>query len=676
MRALVLSASLAVASPISAAQSGDENLTVIQDWILYTDAENALYHHFLSQAQERLDARAREVATIDTAAAWRARQTAVRTAIAEAMGPFPETTPLNPRVLGTLAKDGYHVEKLVYESQPSFYVTAALFVPEGLDRPAPGILFCSGHYEEAFRHPAYQTLILNLVRKGFVVLAYDPIGQGERLQYLDPATGKSRIGFPTHEHSYPGAQQLLLGRAPANLMTWDAIRGIDYLMSREEVDAERIGVTGHSGGGTQTAYLGAVDERVRAAAPWAYITSFKRLLASRGPQDAEQNLFHGIARGLDHADFLEVRAPKPTLVVATTRDFFNITGTRETVAEARRAFEALGAPDALRLVEDDAGHDSTRQNREATYAFFQRALAQPGSPVEEPTPLLAPEELRITATGQVASSLGGETAFRLNRAAARAMTGRARTNVSAPAARLAGFIAPAESGKPVFVGRYRRDGYHVEKYFVHGEGDYVIPYLVMLPASAEPHPALVYLHPGGKAVEAQPAGEMEQLVKQGYAVIAPDLIGIGEMGPGRFRGDAYIDGVSYNVWFGYMLIGRSIVGVRAGDVLRVVATVTARDDVEDGDVVAVARGSLGPVLLHAAAFAPDAFSRVALVAAPRSYAPLVERERYPAELVHAAVPGALTVYDLPDLAASLTARPLVLPETVDVGSALAEWLSR
>ena len=684
---LGISLSLAVTSSWAQTQNVEEDLTIIQNWMLYSDAENSLYHHFRSEAFELLDARAHAVAAIATESEWRARQKIVRKVIAEAMGPFPEKTPLNVRALGTLQKDGYRVEKFVYESQPSFFVTAALFLPDSLDRPAPAILFCSGHYEDAFRNPAYQILILNLVKKGFVVLAFDPIGQGERLQYLDPATGKSRIGFPTHEHSYPGAQQLLLGRAPARLMTWDGIRGIDYLVSREDVDPQRIGVTGHSGGGTQTAYLGAVDERVRAAAPWAYITSFKRLLASRGPQDAEQNLFHGIARGLDHADFLEVRAPKPTLVVATTRDFFNITGTRETFSEAKRAYAALGAANAIRLVEDDAGHDSTRANREATYAFFQRALENPGSPVEEQIPLLTADELRVTETGQIASSLGGETVFSLNRAEARVMLdhleqSRARgiPRVLEDAARLSGFIPPAAVDDAVFLGRYRRDGYSVEKYFVRGEGDYVIPYLLMLPDGPGPHPALMYLHPRGKAVEARPGGEIERLMEQGFAVVAPDLLGIGETGPGRFRGDAYIDDVSYNIWFGYMLIGRSIVGLRAGDVLRLAASVTAREDIEGGDVTGVARGSLGPVLLHAAALdpaTPPVFSNVALVGSLLSYASIVENEDYPAELVHASVPGALSAYDLPDLAASLAPRPLLLAGSVDENSSeLLDWLER
>ena len=353
----------------------------------------------------------------------------------------------------------------------------------------------------------------------------------------------------------------------------------------------------------------------------------------------------------------------------------------------QRAYESLGAANEIQMVEDDAGHESTRANREATYAFFQRALDNPGSHVDEQVPPLTADELRVTETGQVASSLGGETVFSLNRAEAQPMLenleqsrARGMPHVLEDAARLSGFVPPTAVDDPVFHGRYRRDGYSVEKYFVRGEGDYVIPYLLMLPDGAGPHPALMYLHPRGKAVEALPGGEIERLVKQGFAVVAPDLLGIGETGPGRFRGDAYIDNVSYNIWFGYMLLGRSIVGLRAGDVLRLAATVVAREDVEDGGLIGVARGSLGPVLLHAAALdpsTPPTFSNVALIGSLLSYASLVEKEEYRAELVHASVPGALTAYDLPDLAASLAPRPLLQSGSIDEKSSdLLDWIER
>jgi len=384
---------------IGFAQPADEDLRVLADWMRFSDAENALYHHFRRQADDLLEARAAEILTIDSREGWLARQEEVAAALRRAIGPLPARTPLNVRITDTVVKPGIRVEKLVYESVPGFHVTAALFLPDEMEAPAPAILFASGHSVDGFRAPAYQTMILNLVHKGFIVLAFDPVGQGERLEYVDETTDEPLFG-PTRQHSYPGAQQLIVGHSPARLMIWDAIRGIDYLVSRDEVDPERIGVTGRSGGGTQSSFVAALDERVLAAAPEAYLTSYGRLFASRGPQDAEQNFVHGIALGLDHPDLLEVRAPKPTLVIATTRDIFSIQGTRETVAEARRAFDVLGDASALEMVEDDEGHASTRRNRESMVRFFQASLGRPGEAHEdEAIQALSAAELTVTPTG-------------------------------------------------------------------------------------------------------------------------------------------------------------------------------------------------------------------------------------------------------------------------------------
>src|SRR5690606_23849012 len=190
------------------------------------------------------------------------------------------------------------------------------------------LLFCSGHSDDGYRYWKYQTVILNLVKKGFAVLAFDPIGQGERKSYLDES-GNPTLQ-PTFEHSYPGGQTFLAGRSPAYYFIYDGIRALDYLETRAEVDMKRLGITGWSGGATQTAYIAACDKRIYASAPALYLTTFEMLLKSNGPQDAEQNLIGEISKGIGLADFIEVRAPKPTLMVTTTRDMFSIQGARET----------------------------------------------------------------------------------------------------------------------------------------------------------------------------------------------------------------------------------------------------------------------------------------------------------------------------------------------------------
>src|SRR5690606_4363225 len=201
----------------------------------------------------------------------------------------------------------------------------------------------------------------NLVKKGFLVFAFDPVGQGERLEYYDPKTGKS-AALLTEEHSYSGAQAFLTGASQASYMIWDGVRAVDYLLTRKEVDPARIGITGRSGGGTQSAYIAAIDPRIHAVAPENYVTNFTRLLQMKGPQDAEQNPFNIIHKGIDQSDFLLVRAPKPALMITTTRDIFSIQGSDESAKEISGIYQAYDKQDNFSMVTDDAVHASTLRN--------------------------------------------------------------------------------------------------------------------------------------------------------------------------------------------------------------------------------------------------------------------------------------------------------------------------
>jgi dienelactone hydrolase len=310
----------------SAAQVDEEDFTLFSRWIDWSSPASMLAWHLNEENLRLLAERESIVAQTVSKDDWLKRRDEIRATLKRIVGPFPERSGLNTKISRIIQRDGYRVEKLVYESLPEFHVTAALFIPDGIRDPRPGILNVIGHSAQAFRRDTYQNVILNLVAKGFVVLAIDPLGQGERLQYFDPETGESSVGSSTREHSYVGNQCLLSGYSVSRYFIWDGMRGIDYLQSRPEVDASRIGVTGLSGGGTQTALIAAMDERVSVAVPTCYITGYRRLLQSIGPQDGEQNLFHALANGIDHAELLVARIPKPTLVVATTRDFFSIQG--------------------------------------------------------------------------------------------------------------------------------------------------------------------------------------------------------------------------------------------------------------------------------------------------------------------------------------------------------------
>jgi hypothetical protein len=646
---------------------------VISSWLEYSDAPNSLYHHLSDQAYDYLKQRASKISELQTLADWQQRQKQIRETLTDIVGPFPDKTPLNARIVRTIDKKSYRIEHIIYESQPRFYVTSSLFIPAGIrkNRKTPAVIYCSGHSAEGYRSAVYQHVILNFVKKGFIVFAFDPVGQGERLEYYDPETGKSIVGGPTREHSYPGAQAFITGNSQALYMIWDGVRAVDYLMTRKEVDPDRIGITGRSGGGTQSAYIAAIDDRICAAAPENYLTNYTRLLQTIGPQDAEQNMFNLIFHGLDHPDFLIVRAPKPALMITTTRDMFSIQGAIETEKEVARIYKAYDKEENFSRVEDDAAHASTKNNREAMYAFFQKHLNNPGNPYDEDTQLLTTDELRVTATGQVSTSLGGETVFSLNLKTAENLDNKLNTlrynpevylpGVILSAKKLSGYQEPSEDEKPVFTARIQRKSYAIEKYFVKGEGNYVIPYLLFKPAKSG-NKSMIYLHPSGKSIEASAGGEIERFVSQGITVLAPDLIGTGETGTGALKGDAYFDGASHNLWYLSMLIGRSITGIQAGDVSRLTGILKRINN--ETVICGLARKEMAPALLHAAAFIED-IGNIILIEPFLSYRSIVMNRFYNTKFPLSAVPGALKEYDLPDLAGTLAPRRLFIAGATD-----------
>lgn len=656
--------------PANVSGQQQNELDVLKNyWLIHSNAQNYLNDHLAAEAFRLLDKRNEEIRSLKSDADWQSRQEKVRDILWKIMGPFPEKTPLNARITSTVKKKDYKVENIIYESLPGFYVTASLFIPEKVKRPAPAILFCCGHTSGVYRLDFYQLPVLNLVKKGFIVLAIDPVGQGERLQYFDPAKGESVIGSSTKEHSYPAPQLFLTGRSVARYFAWDGIRGIDYLVSRKEVDPKRIGVHGLSGGGTQTAYISALDKRVAASAPAGYITSYRRLIESVGVQDGEQNLYNELSEGIDHADFIEVRAPRPTLIMATTRDFFSIQGTRETMKELKQAYAAPGKPENIEITEDDNGHGYTKKNREAMYAFFQKHLQLPGSPLEEELEFSSAQELQKTPTGQLSTSLGGETVFSLNKADANILIKNLEDSRKKPgypensvekAKQLSGFIQPMETPEPVFTGRIQRDGYVIEKYFIEGEGKYVIPYLMLIPEKPSGK-TIIYLDPAGKSAEATKGGEAEWLAMNGFTVLAPDLLGTGEMA-GSYAGDAMISNVSYNVWFTSVITGRSITGIRAGDIIRLRMVLEKRS--ATNEIFAIGRKELADALLFASSF-DEEIKRIALIEPYSSYRSLVLSRFYYPGFVPGIVAGALTAFDLPDLAASLAPRKLLISGMTD-----------
>jgi hypothetical protein len=643
-------------------------------WTYYSDHSNVLYKQLADIAFHQLEARKSAINQLKSKEAWLLRQTEIQDKLNETIGGFPEKTPLNPTITGKIQGDGFMVEKVIFESLPRNFVTAALFIPDNLKGKAPAVLYCSGHTFESFRSVVYQHMIINLVKKGCVVMAFDPIGQGERLQYLDDQGENSIFSTPTHEHSYPGGQCFISGSSLARYMIWDGIRSIDYLLTRSEVDPERLGITGRSGGGTQSAYIAAFDPRIKVIAPECYITNFEYLFKSIGPQDAEQNFPGFLKQELDLADLLEVRAPKPALIISTTRDFFSIQGAKDTYHEVRETYKILGYPDLIAMSEDDAEHETTLKNRKNLYAFFKKHLGFPGDTEDMEVRLFTPLDLQITATGQVIPELDGETIFSLNEKESRILYEGldrkreeekfAKEDLGNQVIQYTGYSDPENNRPTIFSGRETADRYLLDKYLVPGGGSYYLPILIMKPRNGNAEKAVVIFNPEGKEKELSGDSISLWLVDKGFNVILPDVAGFGELGPGYLTGDAYMEHTSYNQWFAGILTGKSPVGLRMADMKVIIDFIKEKYSIQPENLYAIARGVLTSDLLHISGLNND-FNRIALINPLVSYRALVLNERYHPKYIQSSVPACIHNYDLPDLASMLAPKKLLILDACD-----------
>jgi len=411
----------------------------------FYDVNDQLKRHIYRRSEAAFAAGDAARDALNTREEVEARQRALREFFLASLGGLPPSdTPLEAQTVGVVEFDGFRVEKVVFQSRPRHYVTANLYLPNtsqdgATDSSLPAVLYLCGHHREAKHGAEYQIVCQYLVQAGLVVLAQDPIGQGERFSYYEPALGDSTVSWGTLEHDYAGAQCLLLGDGIARYFLHDAMRGIDYLLSRREVDGSRIGVTGSSGGGTQTSMMMLGDPRIAAAAPATFIMNRETYMWSGGAQDAEQIWPGFTAAGYDHEDILLAMAPRPVRVMAVTSDFFPIEGTRRTVARCKRLWGLYGREDAVDLVEDVSTHAYTPNLARAAAQFFARHLL--GTEPEMDDGRIAPVEpkrLWCTSSGQVRGEMeGAEFVYeanqeRLHQVVGRRASGAGRTDTRHP----------------------------------------------------------------------------------------------------------------------------------------------------------------------------------------------------------------------------------------------------
>ncbi len=625
---------------------------------------------------------------IKSEAACRKWQEDRRAFFLDQIGGLPKRTPLNPNIVGTLQGDGYRVEKILLETRPGFHLTANLYLPDS-PAPWPAVLVPCGHSHDGKAVAQYQRASILLAKHGMAAICYDPIGQGERYQMLDLSTRRTAFDDAAHvpvphpnvrllcttEHTMMAITSALIGANVAQFRIWDGIRVIDYLQTRPDILPDKIGCTGNSGGGTETAYLMALDDRIVAAAPGCYLTTFRALIDTKGPQDGEQNIFAQISYGMDEADYCIMRAPKPTLIVAGARDAtFNFNGTWDLYKDVKRFYSRLGRTDAVDINAPDAPHGFTFQQREAVASWMHRWLLGREKLIREVDPLpdsfsdeqmrewnrpdWPQEQLQCTPKGQALLMEGERSVFDIN----------AEIAVNLRESRAAKWKALSEAEKRVLIaevigsgagedfplpesrdsGVIERDGYTIRKLTMVIDADLSVPALAFVPAKPATA-ATLYLHGASMKADAAPGGPIEALVNTGHLVLAAELRGIGEteagigkteFGKGRFGPD------NLEILTAY-LMGKSFTGMRTRDT-RAWTMVLRKLAGEGTPLHLVATGEATIPALHAAAIEGGAFVSLALHDMLLNWELLVGAGETRNQFVNV-VHGVLRHYDLPDL---------------------------
>jgi cephalosporin-C deacetylase-like acetyl esterase len=667
MKSLCLAWILALLLVVPASAQESDALNVLSGLGEFSEIRKMLPSYLKSSAERMLAERQRQIDQLSTLEDVAKRKADFRQRLLSYLGGLPERTPLNARVVGVLEREAYRIEKVVFESQPRFYVTANLYLPKTGRPPYPAILYPLGHERGAKANPVWQQMLGSLASKGFVALAWDPIGQGERVQFYDEDLQESKVGNSTTEHTEVGIQCLLVGDHMARYTIWDGMRALDYLLSRTEVDPTRVGITGNSGGGTHTAYLAALDDRIHVAAPSCYITSWHLMLQTIGPQDAEQAFPFWLQDGFDYPDFLYAFAPKPYLILSAIRDFFPISGARQTYAEAERAYSAMGAKEKLGMFEADDGHGYSKPRRLAAYRWLSRWLkgVEDNEPEREIEPVPA-EDLWCTPTGQVSTSRGGETVFSLNKKRWEQLKAKGNLpleEVRRRVRKMSGFEPTPAPLQVRSYGTIARPAYHIEKLVYDSEPGIMIPALLFVPEQAKSKkPAILYVDGSGKSAAASDA---EQLVKSGFVVLAIDARGCGET-----KVSTEIDSDEFDRYFGdynnamtALLIGKTLVGMRARDITRGIDLLVARSDVDHDQIYGFGKDAGAVPMLYAAVL-DERLRKVGLEGMLVSYESVV-LTRIHRGVLEDMVPRALQVYDLPDLVAALAPREVWLVNATD-----------
>lgn len=626
-----------------------------------------MVHNFMvSQVREAEQQKLRTLDSLRTKAEAEAHVKSVREKIRRCFGPEPQRTPLNPRVTGVVDRPKYRIENVIFESRPNFPVTANLYIPKQKPFPLPAVVGTCGHSSNGKAAEAYQSFAQGLAKLGYICLIYDPIGQGERLQYVkEDLTPVLRPG--TREHLHAGNQQFLVGDFFGMWRAWDGIRALDYLLTRKEVDPKHLGVTGNSGGGTMTTWLCGVEPRWTMAAPSCFVTTFRRNLENELAADTEQCPPRVFAEQLDHDDFIAAIAPHPAILLAKERDYFDVRGTEESYQRLKKLYRLLGHEDNISMFVGPTYHGYSQENREAMYQCFNRATSVASGHKEPDIQIEEDKTLWCTPEGQVAGLKNTRTVFQFTAEKSRQfasqrkpLTGKALQESIRQVLKI-----PHQATKPP---HYRIWRYLPTK-------NYPTKYAIAYGVESEPGiEAITYRLSNERLYSRPPLGSKQatlyvshlssdeelrnepliaELVKQHPAkpFFTCDVRGIGESQPGTGAPGSFHQpyGNDYFYAIHSLMLDRPYLGQKTLDVLRVLQWL---ETLGHKQIHLVGKG-WGALAATFAGVLSKTVTQITLKNSLRSYAEVAQAEHYTWPL-STFLPGILAHFDLPDCYRELT----------------------
>jgi dienelactone hydrolase len=625
--------------------------------VQYANYSRCLPDYLTTLATSAYTRRNAALAALHDAAAIKRRQAWVRETFWRLTGGQPERTPLQLRTTGSFERPGYKVEKIVYESRPGIHVTANLYLPSTGKAPYPGVLFQMGHSLNGKAYTSYQKCCQGLTRLGYIVLAFDPMGQGERRFY-------PQISDADAEHSIAGGQLLLTGDTSTRFQVWDAVRSLDVLSAHPLVDPKRIGTTGQSGGGTVSMLLAAVDDRLAAAAISSGNTENFACANFNSPgstDDAEQNFINSGANAFDRWDLLYPIAPKPLLILASARDSFGtyspryLSSGRAEFDKLKAVYQVLSSTDKIAWNETPTPHTLSYFLRTQIYQWFERWLHnRPLAAVEEPQVAPEPDELlRVGPTGNVIPDFGGKSPRQLALAQ------------QAPKQTIASLLHldPPTTAPAIQVSRVPSERLHITAIEIPSAPGVKVPaYLFESQPSAVDKPVLIVADPRGRSARWAEGGLYHQLAETGVLVCAVDLRGIGDMMPEVGRGNQnYTIPHATDEAYGWasLILGKPMVGQRVTDILASVRAMAGKKR----RIVLAASGHLTVPALFAAALEPK-IDTTYLASPLLSYRSVLDFDDYKLPVSNW-IPSIIGSTDLPQVAAQIAPRRVILAGTVD-----------